>query len=138
LLSPKYILFSVVFLSASLSFGQVVITSDDNFKNDVVNSKVPVLLDFWATWCGPCRMYGPVLDEIAKEYGKKLKVYRVNVDENPSLSQQFNISAIPMSIIFKKGKIVKGWSGYVPLAMVQDQLKKTLKFAPESDTATTH
>lgn len=79
-------------------------------------------------------MYGPVVDEIAKEYGKKLKVCRINVDENPSLSQQFKIRAIPASFVVKKGKIVKSWMGYVPLSLVQGQLKGILKVVPKSDS----
>jgi thioredoxin-like negative regulator of GroEL len=79
-------------------------------------------------------MYGPVVDEIAKEYGKKLRVCRVNVDENPSLSQRFKINAIPASFVVKKGKIVKSWMGYVPLSLVQGQLKGIFKVAPKSDS----
>lgn len=131
----KWLLFLMVIIIPTISFGQVLVTTDDSFQKDVVNSKVPVLVDFWATWCGPCRMYGPVVDEIAKEYSKKIKVCRVDVDDNPALSQQFRITAIPTSLIFKKGKVVKVWSGYVPLSMVQDQVKKVLKPALKSDVS---
>lgn len=127
-------MFLTALLIPSFSIGQVIIVTDENFQKDVINSKVPVLIDFWATWCGPCRMYGPVVDEIAKEYGKKLKVCRINVDENPSLSQQFKIRAIPASFVVKKGKIVKSWMGYVPLSLVQGQLKGILKVVPKSDS----
>lgn len=108
---------------------QVINTTDDSFQKDVVQSKVPVLVDFWATWCGPCRMYSPIVDEIAKEYGSKLKVCRINVDENPNISRQFRISAIPASFILKKGKIVKYWFGMEPLQAVKDQLKEILRVA---------
>ena len=85
---------------------QVLTTTDISFQKDVVQSKVPVLVDFWATWCGPCRMYSPIVDEIAKDYGSELRVCRVNVDENPNVSRQFRITAIPASFILKKGKVV--------------------------------
>jgi thioredoxin 1 len=127
LLFIKNLLFFGVLLIPSLSISQVVVTTDQSFQKDVLHSKVPVLMDFWATWCGPCRMYGPVVDQIAKQYGKKLKVCRVNVDDNPSLSQQFKIQAIPASFIVKKGNIVDSWVGVVPLSEVQDRLKPFLK-----------
>lgn len=110
-----------------MGFGQVINTTDDSFQKDVLNSKVPVLIDFWATWCGPCRMYGPVVDEVAKDYGNKLKVCRVNVDDNPNLDRQFNISAIPATFVLKKGKVVKNWVGVISPDMLREQLKGVLK-----------
>ncbi|MFA6858033.1 MAG: thioredoxin [Treponema sp.] len=76
----------------------------ENFKSEVLDSKLPVLVDFWATWCGPCRMMGPVVSEIAEEKNGTLKVGKVNVDEQESIAAQFNIMSIPTFILFKDGK----------------------------------
>lgn len=84
----------------------------ENFENEVVNSDVPVLLDFWADWCGPCMMLSPVIEEIANEYNGKLKVGKINVDEETELSSIFKISSIPSVFILKDGKIIENFIGY--------------------------
>ncbi|MGH9553704.1 MAG: thioredoxin TrxA [Terriglobales bacterium] len=84
---------------------QIVHTSDANFENDVLKSSVPVLVDYWAEWCGPCKMIAPTLDEIAKDYQGKLKIAKVNVDENPQVTQKFGIRSIPTLMIFKDGSV---------------------------------
>jgi len=81
----------------------IVHTSDGAFEADVVNSDKPVLLDFWAEWCGPCKMIGPLLDEAATEYADKLSVVKINIDENPNTPQKFGIRSIPTLMIFKDG-----------------------------------
>lgn len=91
----------------------VLEVSDGTFEKEVLKSDLPVLVDFWATWCGPCRMYGPIVDEVAKDYKGRLKVIRVDVDHNPGLSQAFQIRAIPNSLLFQNGKVVKNWVGLV-------------------------
>lgn len=83
-----------------------VTITQDNFKNEVLESKVPVLVDFWAEWCGPCRMMGPIVEEIADEKKDSLKVGKINVDEQDSLAQQFGVMSIPTFILFKDGKAV--------------------------------
>ena len=79
----------------------------DNFDGEVIKSEIPVLVDFWASWCGPCRMVSPIIDEIAEEYDGKIKVGKVNVDEEGELASEFAIVSIPTILIFKNGKIIE-------------------------------
>lgn len=91
----------------------------DNFENEVINSEIPVLVDFWATWCGPCRMIAPIIEEIAEEYAGKIKVGKVNVDEQEELAIKFGISSIPTLLLFKNGQVVKKTLGYMPKDAVE-------------------
>ncbi len=92
---------------------EVVITTE-NFETEVLKSELPVLVDFWATWCGPCRMIAPVIEEIAKDYQGKMKVGKVNVDEEGDLAVKYGISSIPTLLLFKGGEVVKKTLGYMP------------------------
>lgn len=89
-----------------------IILTKDNFESEVLDAKMPVLVDFWATWCGPCRMLAPVIEEIAEEYGDRVKVGKVNVDEQPELASLYAIEAIPTVILFRDGKPAQTSLGY--------------------------
>ena len=88
----------------------------NNFRDEVLNSDIPVLVDFWATWCGPCRMVAPIVEEIADEYDGRIKVGKVNVDEEPELAMQFRVASIPTLMVFKNGQLVNTAVGYRPKA----------------------
>jgi thioredoxin 1 len=90
------------------------ITTDASFKTDVLESSQPVLVDFWAPWCGPCRMVGPIIERIGEKMAGKAKVYKLNVDENPVTSSQFGITGIPTVIIFRNGQIEREFVGVQP------------------------
>ena len=84
---------------------QIVHVSDSSFEHDVLQSNIPVLLDFWAEWCGPCKMIAPILDQIAAEYAGKVLVAKMNVDENPKTPMKFSVRGIPTLILFKNGQL---------------------------------
>lgn len=89
-----------------------IVLTNENFEEEVLKSDIPVLVDFWATWCGPCKMVAPVVAEIAEENAGKIKVGKVNVDEQPELTSTFKISSIPTLMVFKGGKITAMEVGY--------------------------
>jgi thioredoxin 1 len=102
--------------------GKLSHIKDAEFEQEVVKSEVPVLVDFWAPWCGPCQMIGPMLEELAQEYGSRVKIAKMNVDENPATPSLFAIRAIPTLILFKGGEVVERITGVLP----KDQLKAKL------------
>ncbi len=104
----------------------VLAVTETNFDQEVLKSNVPVLVDFWAEWCGPCRALSPILEDIAKENAGKIKVVKVNVDDAQALAGQFHIMSIPTMIIFKAGKPVQQMVGAMPKEQILNKLKSLI------------
>jgi thioredoxin 1 len=101
----------------------VVELTDANWENEVINSSVPVLVDFWAPWCGPCRIIAPVVEKLAGEFAGQIKVGKLNTDDNPGVSMRYGIRAIPTIMMFKNGEVVDTRVGVQP----EDSLRKMIK-----------
>jgi thioredoxin 1 len=106
--------------------GSVSEVTDTNFQAEVIESEVPVLVDFWAPWCGPCRMVSPVVEEIAKERGEGLKVVKMNIDDNQETAMAFNVMSIPTLMVFKGGENVKTVVGAYPKKKLEEQIEPVL------------
>ena len=104
----------------------IVEVSDSNFESEVVNSDVPVLIDFWAPWCGPCRAIAPIVEEISTTYEGKIKVGKMNVDENQATTMKFGIRSIPTLIMFKGGEAIDQIIGAVPKGEIERVVEKSL------------
>lgn len=103
-----------------------LIITEQNFDVEVLSSNKPVLVDFWAVWCGPCKILSPIVEEIAKEYEGKIVVGKVNVDENPELARKFDIVSIPTLVLFKNGKIASHMVGVQPKTFITGEVDKNL------------
>jgi thioredoxin 1 len=104
----------------------VIEVTDSNFESEILKSPVPVLVDFWAVWCAPCRAIAPHVEAIAKDYEGKLKVGKLDIDSNPEIPTQFEVRSIPTLLVFKEGKVVGQIVGAVPRAKLEDLVKKAL------------
>ncbi len=100
--------------------------SDADFQNDVLGSDIPVLVDFWAPWCGPCRMVAPIVDEVATMFEGQVKVLKINVDDNPKSASDYGVRSIPTLLIFKDGKVADTVVGAVPKSTLSSTLEKYL------------
>jgi thioredoxin 1 len=100
--------------------------TDSNFEQEVINSDVPVLIDFWAIWCGPCKVIAPVVEEIASEYQGKLKVGKLDVDNNPNTAVKYGIRSIPTLMVFNNGQVSDQMIGALPKAHIVDRLQKVV------------
>jgi thioredoxin 1 len=106
--------------------GAVTDVTDNNFDAEVLESDVPVLVDFWAPWCGPCRRVSPVVEEIADERGEALKVVKMNIDENQETAIKFNVMSIPTLMVFKHGQVAKTVIGAYPKRKLEEELEPAL------------
>ncbi len=106
--------------------GDVLQVTDANFEKEIVQSDIPAMVDFWAEWCGPCKTVGPVVEELAKEYQNKIKIAKMNVDENRETPAKFGIRNIPTLILFKGGKVAQTIVGAYPKSHLDGELKKLL------------
>jgi thioredoxin 1 len=115
--------------------GKPQVVTDQTFEQEVLKSDAPVLVDFWATWCGPCRMVGPVLEEVASEQGDKIRVVKLDVDANPITAGRFGVRAIPTMIVFKNGREADRIVGYHPKPQLMTKLTPHLTMAAPSAAA---
>ena len=106
--------------------GQTIAVTDDNFEEKVIKSQVPVLVDFWAPWCGPCVAIGPVLDQLAEEFGDKVTIAKMNVDENANVPATFGVRSIPYLVLIKGGNVVDTVVGVQPKAKLKEIIDKNL------------
>lgn len=109
-----------------MSTDNVIVLTKDNFKEEVIQSELPVLIDFWASWCGPCRMVGPIIDQLATEYNGRIKVGKINVDEQVDLASTYKVMSIPTVILIKNGQIIDKIIGARPKSDLENLINKTI------------
>ncbi|HEY5337153.1 MAG TPA: thioredoxin [Rhizomicrobium sp.] len=101
--------------------------SDASFQNDVLNSKKPVVVDFWAEWCGPCRMIAPALEELSNELGEKVTVVKINIDENPGVPQKYGVRGVPTLMIFNQGQVAATKVGALPKSKIKEWIEGSIQ-----------
>ncbi len=101
--------------------------TDNNFNDEVIGSSLPVIVDFWAEWCGPCKMLTPIIADIAKEYDGKVVIGKVNVDDNPQVAAKYGINSIPSLLFFKNGQVIEQHTGLLPKAPLKSKIDKTFQ-----------
>ena len=106
--------------------------TDAEFEEKVLKSKIPVIVDFWAPWCGPCRMVAPMLDKIASEMADKVVIAKVNTDENAEWAQKYGVQGIPTMLFIQNGKVIRNQVGALPEALLRDAVKNFLETVPEA------
>jgi thioredoxin 1 len=109
-----------------MSSQNVTVATDDNFEAEVLKCSKPVLVDFWAPWCGPCKAVGPIVEELADQFKDSIKVMKLNVDDSQKAAQNYNVRSIPTMLLFKDGKILDTLIGLVPKERLEDFIKKGL------------
>ncbi len=105
---------------------ELLTVTEDNFETEVLQAELPVLVDFWAPWCGPCRVISPIVEEMASEYEGELKVGKLNVDDHPKIAQQFHITGIPALLFFKDGHVANTVVGAVPKTVLQEHVEEVV------------
>lgn len=109
-----------------MATANIINVVSNNYTQEVENSNVPILVDFWAPWCGPCRAVAPILEQLAEKYGSKIKIGKVNVDEEPTLASKFRVMSIPTLILFNNGHVVQQMIGLRSVQELEDMIKKVL------------
>ncbi len=105
---------------------KVIHVSDEDFDKEVIQSEIPVLVDFWADWCGPCKMIAPVIEELAGEMEGELKVAKLDVDQNKGIASKFGIMSIPTMVVFNDGKAIERFVGFMPKEKLKEEIEKAL------------
>jgi len=109
-----------------LHMGDVLEVTDENFEKEILQSDIPAMVDFWAAWCGPCQIVGPIVEELAREYAGKVKIAKMDVDQNRNTPSRYGIRSIPTLILFKDGQVAQTIIGAQPKSVIEEEIKKLI------------